>query len=119
MTTFLTISGIVFRVIVYLSCGILFCMCTIQGEHSFYEWIFNKVFALCVRKDPEHFSCETYKMMKMYYWSPEEHVYRKHIESHPSIQRLQMVVDTSYLLVWPIFFICERLFKILNKNENN
>lgn len=115
MTIFFTILGIIFCVLLYLIIGFFFGVFTIDEGYSFYEWLFNKIYAQCVKKDPKHFYCETYMHMKIYYWSPEEENYRKLIESHPGIKKLQLIVDSAYFFLWPIFFICELLYKILNK----
>lgn len=115
MMTFFAILGIAFSILLYLAIGFFFGVATIDENHSFYEWLFNKIYALCVKKDPEHFYCETYMHMKVYYWSPEEENYRKLIESHPFIKKLQLIVDSAYFFLWPIFLVCELLYELLNR----
>lgn len=122
MMTFFAIVGIISCIVLYFITGFLFCMFTLNEEHSFYEWIFNSIYEHYVKKDSKQFSYEIYNTRKVYFWSPEEEEYRKLIESHPSIKRLQLIADSLYLFVWPIFFICEVIYKYLHKdniyNEN-
>lgn len=123
MIMFFAIVGIISCIVLYFIAGVLFCMLTLNETHSFYEWVFNKIYAFYVRKDPKQFSYDIYNHMKVYYWSPEEKEYRKLIESHPSIKRLQIIADSLYLFIWPIFFVCEIVYKYLHKDniwdENN